>query len=174
MKKNLEPDSLHVIKTFHYKKIFGVTDLFTSVPGLIHMCDNDSFKFVIWLIQICDDRFMCIRCSIQVRKKNHSHVWHDSFTWLPWFIHVCDMNHSRVYHNVLTRVTWLVTRLIHVCTMSHSHVWHDSFIRAIWLIPTCARTRRKCNTLQHIATHCNTLQYAATQHTWSSYRLELI
>ena len=73
-------------------------------PWLIHMCGHDSF---IWVAM------------------THTHMWHDSFTYVTWLIHMCDMTHSHMWHDSFTYVTWLVDR-------SFPHVRHDSFT-CVWM-----------------------------------------
>ena len=74
----------------------------------------------------------------------HSHMCHDSFTYVPWLIHICAMTHSHMCHDSFIYATWLIytcvmthshtTWLIHICAMTHSHVRHDSCTNVSWLI----------------------------------------
>ena len=88
-------------------------------------------------IKICSYAVWWLKCD-----KNHSRVWHDSFTCVTRIIYVCDMTHSHVWHDLFTCVTWL----IFICDMTHIHVRHDwctsvkTISHATWLIYTCDMT----------------------------------
>ena len=58
---------------------------------------------------------------IHMYAMTHSHVCHNSCTFMTWLIHMCVMTHS------------------YVC-LFHSHVCHDSCTCMPWLIHMCAMT----------------------------------
>jgi len=100
----------------------------------------------------------------------HSHLWHDSFTRVPWIIHMCHMPHSlrdvtywHVWHDSFIYSTWLIhmcayarhdsficvrhdifmgaTCLNNMSDMTYSHVWHELFAFLTWLIHSCDATQ---------------------------------
>ena len=112
--------------------MFSMTHDMCVLPHGTHVMSHDSL--------IC--------CAM-----THSHVYHGSFTRVPWLILVCSMAHSHVCHD-------------------HSHVCHDSPIREPGLTLMCDMTHScvstasficviLCNALQHTATHSNALQHTA-------------
>ena len=86
----------------------------------------------------------------------HSHVSHDSFTYVTWLVQMCwhdsfirltrfiltrDMTHARVWYDSFIRVTWMRHDSPHVAKITtwsadvpntHLHIWHDSFEWVPW------------------------------------------
>ena len=79
---------------------------------------------------------MCVTWLFHIRDMTHSHMWHDSFTYMTWLIHVPDMTHSYTWHGAFMYVVWLgawrhgFQRQRYV----RLYVWHDSVIHVIWCV----------------------------------------
>jgi len=108
--------------TWSYAPVF--THIHTHIDKekthILHICDDDSFTCVTWLIHMCD---MAI-----------SYVRHDSFMCVKWHIRMCLCSHTTTRALIKKRHTFFmhVTWLIHVCDTTISCVWHDSFMCITW------------------------------------------
>jgi len=134
------------------------------VTWLMYMCEM-THSHVTWLIHIWS------LWGVWHFWRRVIHMWHDSFTNVPWLIHMC--------HDSFTNVPWLIhmwswircvtylTCLIYKCAMTHSHV--------PWLIYKCAMTHSHviryqvcdisnvsgvtCHVIQMSHTYCKTLTH---------------
>jgi len=98
--------------SYVWHEVCATTRVACLMRGLDVYVWHDSFRCVMWLLQMCD-------------------VWPDVFicvTWLVWlkgFMRMCDVTHSDV---------WCGFWRCAMCDVMYWYVWHDLFARVACLI----------------------------------------
>jgi len=115
-------------------------------------------------------RAFAVRCSVLRCVAVRSSELEAPFTCATWLSHMCDMTHAHVWHGSFTCVPWLIPGAdwdVSVKWKHHLHVRHDSVTCTTWL---------KCVTwLSHVS-HVNEYQPCHTCEwvTWLSHMYDII